>query len=168
MAVPKSKKSRAVLSFSGQEVHKEENTKQTAVLQASSTQLGRNAENIENAKEQTSRSGPTVKPTTKAKEAMASSARRPESPPASELSREVNDLIVQLTELLNNWNKYERPMLTTKAPSAKSDEDPIKIFATKIHSTNFSDQVHFVFATQFEVEEPETYARAMQCPNASQ
>ncbi len=59
-------------------------------------------------------------------------------------------------------------MLTTKAPSAKSDEDRIKILATKIHSTNSADQDHFVYATQFEVEESETYARAMQCPNVPQ
>lgn len=54
-------------------------------------------------------------------------------------------------------------------PSAESDEaDPIKIHATKIHSTNSPDQVHFVCATQFDVEEPETYPRAMQGPNAPQ
>ena len=152
-AAPKSKKSRAVSSLSGQEVHKEENTKQTAALKASSTQLGRNAENTENAKEQTSRSGRRVKPTAKAKEPMSSSARRPESLPTSEPSREVNDYIVQLTDLLDNRNKYERPMPTTKAPSAKSDEHPIKILESKIHSPNSSDQDHFVFATQFEVEE---------------
>ncbi len=52
-----------------------------------------------------------------------------------------------------------------KAPSAKSDEYPIKILATKIHSTNSADKDHFVFATQFEVEEPKIYARAMQYPN---
>ncbi len=39
-AAPKSKKSRAVSSLISQEVHKEENTKQTAALKASSTQLG--------------------------------------------------------------------------------------------------------------------------------
>ena len=93
-AALKSKKGRAVSSLIGQEVHKEENMKQTAALKASSTQLGRNAENTKNAKEQTSRSGRTVKPTAKATEAMASSARRPESPPTSEPSREVFDLIV--------------------------------------------------------------------------
>ncbi len=104
-ATPKSKKGRAVSSPIGQKVHKEENTKQTAALKASSTQLGQNAKNTDNAKEQTSRSGRTVKPTAKAKEAMASSARRPEPPLTSEPSREVNDLIAQLTELLDNWNK---------------------------------------------------------------
>ncbi len=93
-AAPKSMKSRAVSSLIGQEVHKKENMKQTATLKASSTQLGRNAENTENGKEQTSRSGCTVKPTAKAKEAMASLARRLEPPPTSEPSREVNDLIV--------------------------------------------------------------------------
>ncbi len=59
-------------------------------------------------------------------------------------------------------------MPTTKAPPAKSNKDPIKILATKIHPTNSADQDHFVYATQFEVKEPETYARAMQCPNAPQ
>ena len=97
---------------------------------------------------------------------MSSSAQRLEPLPTSEPSREVNDLIVQPTELLDNWNEYERPMPTTEAPSAKSDEDLIEILATKIHSTNSADQDHFVYATQFDVEEPETYARAMQWPNA--
>ena len=97
---------------------------------------------------------------------MASSTRRPEPPPTSEPSREVNNLIVQLTELLDNRNEYERPIPTTEALSAKNNEDLIKIFATKIHSTNSANQDHFVYVTQFDVEEPETYARAMQCPNA--
>ncbi len=70
--------------------------------------------------------------------------------------------------MLDNWNEYERPMPTTEAPSAKNDEDPIEIFATKIHSINSDGQNHFVYATQFDVKVSETYARAMQCLNAPQ
>ena len=51
---------------------------------------------------------------------------------------------------------------------ANNETDPIKILVTKIHSANAPDQDHYVCSTQFDVEEPETYARTMQGPNAPQ
>lgn len=47
-------------------------------------------------------------------------------------------------------------------------EDPINILATRIHAANAIDQSHFACVSQFDVEEPETYAKAMQGPNAPQ
>lgn len=52
--------------------------------------------------------------------------------------------------------------------SANNETDTIKIFVTKIHSANAPDQDHYICSIQFDVEEPETYARAMQGPNAPQ
>lgn len=118
----------------------EENTKQTSA-----------------SKEQTSRSSRIVNPTAKAREGMASSAWGPKPPPTREPSREVNELIVQLKELFKIWNEYD----IREAKALPSDEDPIKILATKIHSTNSPDQDHFICATQFDVEELKTYVRAM-------
>lgn len=48
------------------------------------------------------------------------------------------------------------------------EEDPIIILAIKINSVNAGDYNQFVCVTQFDTEEPETYARAMQEPNATQ
>lgn len=60
-------------------------------------------------------------------------------------------------------------MFTREIPSAKSNKtDLIKILATKIPSTNSFDQNHFVCVTQFDVEEPETYAKTLQGRNAPQ
>lgn len=42
------------------------------------------------------------------------------------------------------------------------------ILATKINSVNARDYDQFVCATQFDTEEPKTYARAIQGPNATQ
>lgn len=42
------------------------------------------------------------------------------------------------------------------------------ILATKINSVNATDYDQFVCATQFDIEEPETYARAVQGPYAAQ
>lgn len=58
----------AVLSLTGQMSHDTGSTKHNT------TQLGRKVENTEIAKEQTSRSGRIIKPTAKAKDAIASSS----------------------------------------------------------------------------------------------
>lgn len=77
---------------------------------------------------------------------------------------EVDELIIQLTELLDSWDSCEGPSAT---PTPTNDDiDPIKILVTKIHSANAQDQEHYICSTQFDVEEPQSYARAMQCPNA--
>ncbi len=145
----------------------------TGSTKHTTAQLGRKVENTETVKERTSRSGRIVKPTAKAKDANASSSSRirgknPASPkelPWIDPSPEVGKLIIQLTELLDNWDSCEGPA----TPTPTIDEtDPIKIFVTKIHSANAQDQDHYICSTQLDVEEPETYARTMQCPNAPQ
>ena len=55
----------------------------------------------------------------------------------------------------------------TREETELEHEDPLKILATRIDSTNAVDQDQFVCSTQFDVEKPETYARAMQGPNAT-
>lgn len=52
-----------------------------------------------------------------------------------------------------------------KAGTLPSNEDFMKIYVTKIHSTDPPDYDHFLYATQFGIEEPETYAKTMQYPN---
>lgn len=47
-------------------------------------------------------------------------------------------------------------------------EDPVVPLASKVHTANAGDLDQFVCSTQFDVKEPETYARAMQGPNAVQ
>lgn len=140
----------------------------------------------------TSRTDRTVKPTAKAKDAMnsqataplsrksqktktAESAKRPSTqrvPSLPQQSLEVEDLIVQLTNILDNWDNDDSTnvMATHNQETSPTNEplegDPIRIFASKIHSANAVDQDHFACSTQLVVEEPETYARAMQGPNA--
>ena len=145
----------------------------TGSTKHTTAQLGRKVENTETVKGRTSRSGRIVKPTAKAKDANASSSSRirgkspasPEELPSIDPSPEVGKLIIQLTELLDNWESCEGP--ATPTPT-NNETDPIKVLVTKIHSANAQDQDHYVCSTQFDVEEPETYARAMQCPNAPQ
>lgn len=95
--------------------------------------------------------------------------------PIPQQSLEVESLIAQLAQLLElDWSLNESTnILTTqeehsKPDNASADEDPVKILATRIHDANAIDQSHFACVSQFDVEEPETYAKAMQGPNAPQ
>lgn len=99
---------------------------------------------------------------------MISLAWRPDPLSISKPSKEVNDLIIQLIELLENQNKYERAMPTTKTPLAKSNENSIKFLVTKIYSTNTANKDYFVCITQLNFEELKTYARAIEYSNAPQ
>lgn len=47
-------------------------------------------------------------------------------------------------------------------------EDPSIVLPTRIHAANAGDLDQFVGSTQFDVEEPETYTKAMQGPNATE
>lgn len=160
-----STKNPLVPSLAG-EAHDTESTKHTTA------QLGRKIEDAETVKERTSHSGRIVKPTAKARDANVSSLSsriQGNSPSSGKLplidpNPEVDELIIQLTQLLDNWDSCEGPSAT---PTPTNDDiDPIKILVTKIHSANAQDQDHYVCSTQLDVEEPESYARAMQCPNA--
>ncbi len=86
-------------------------------------------------------------------------------------------LIVQLTQLLDNWEEDARVLLTTQSEDLHSSEqndpliyaeDPTILLPAKIHAANAGDLDQFICSTQFDVEEPETYTRAMQGPNATE
>lgn len=96
--------------------------------------------------------------------------QKPLSP--TKQSSEIENLIVQLTTLLEDWDKAPNVSFTqsgedpTPEKEQLLEEDPMRILATKINSANAADHDQFSCSTQFDVEEPETYARAMQGPHA--
>ena len=94
--------------------------------------------------------------------------RKPLSP--TERSSEIENLVVQLTTLLENWDKGPNVNITQSMedPTPEEEEDPMRILATKINSANAVDHDQFTSSTQFDVEEPETYSRAMQGPHAAE
>ena len=105
------------------------------------------------------RTGRTVKLSAKARDARSPLGQK--STPA-EQSSEIEDLIVQLTHLLGAWEEDNINAMATQAEESESiQEDPLRILATKINSANAVDQDQFACSTQLDVEEPETYARAM-------
>lgn len=66
-------------------------------------------------------------------------------------------------------DKEERDIEDLKSTMKLSYEvDPIGILATKINSVNIINYDQFVCSTQFDIKEPETYARAIKGPLASQ
>ena len=98
---------------------------------------------------------------------LSAKARDARSPPGQkstpvEQSSEIEDLVVQLTHLLGAWEEDNINAMATQAEESESiQEDPLRILATKINSANAVDQDQFACSTQLDVEEPETYARAM-------
>lgn len=125
---------------------------------------------------QKSRTGRTVKLSAKAREAMNSPSYQ-KTPSSSEQSSEIEDLIVQLITLLENWDKDggTNVNVTQARHNPTPDEEPLLheggptvVLATKINSANAIDHDQLACSTQFDVEEPETYNRAMQGPNAAE
>ncbi len=113
-----------------------------------------------------SRSGRTVKLSAKARETFSQDRSIAGKKP------EVKNVILHLTDLLNSWdaNERERELQAEKRatrvcndlqldqPESPNEEDPMVLLATKINSVNAINYDQFVFATQFDTEEPETYA----------
>ena len=93
--------------------------------------------------------------------------QKPLSP--TERSSEIENLVVQLTTLLENWDKGLNVNITQSRedPIPKEEENPMRILATKINSANAVDYDQFTSSTQFDVEEPEMYSRVMQGPHAA-
>ena len=145
----------------------------------------------------TSRSGRKVKPTVKVldnnstKNSLLHSRRKVElaketsnagdnpAIPASTLSQstETQALIAQLTSLLEeDWESKQRvsTVSTDKSDGSQKlvevydEDDPLRILATKLMKANAGDPGDFAFATQFDVEELETYERAMSGPHSQQ
>lgn len=52
-------------------------------------------------------------------------------------------------------------------PESLNEEDLIVLLATKINSVNAKNYDQLVYTTQFDTEEPETYARAIPGPNVT-
>lgn len=108
------------------------------------------------------RAGRTVKPTPKAK----SKTTPPPSP------EDTDALITLLAKLLNDdWEQEQNisAFLTSIDDDVPDTSlDPLHILATSLHKANSTDPGDFVFSTQLDVEEPETYERAMSCPHAQQ
>lgn len=105
----------------------------------------------------TTQASRTVRPTEKSKYLK-------KTPPTPLPAENLQALVTQLTNLLNlDWNVPQ-----TDDTSAVAEEDPIRILASRLHSeANAPNESHFVCSTQHDVEEPESYIRAMQCPYAA-
>ena len=125
---------------------------------------------------QKSRTGRTVKPSTKALEATRHArihTSNQNSPPIPQKSADVEKLVVQLTTLLSNWDA-DASILATQAedqpeePDSNQAENPLVLLATRLSSANAGDLDQFVCSTQFDIEEPETYTRAMQSAHATE
>ena len=120
------------------------------------------------------RTGCTIKPSAKAKDARdeRESPSNPQKTPPLEQSSEIENLIVQLTNLLGSWDVndegIEVRLTQTEEDTKPGYKDPLRILATRINLANAVDQDQFVCSTQFDVEEPETYSRAMQGPNSAE
>lgn len=125
-----------LILFLVEQTHNIESTKHTTA------QLSQKVKYTMIIKEQISCSGYIVRPTVKGRDANASILLfwiRDNSPFSKKLllinpNPEVDKLIIQLTELLNNWDNSKglNEMLT----SINDDIDSIKIFVIKIYSVN--------------------------------
>lgn len=92
-----------------------------------------------------SRTGRTLRPTTKAKN---------------------QDLVAHLTKLLSlDWKsespKAEANAFLTQINKPDDEEDPLQILTSRLLRENATDPGEFAFATQLDVVEPETYNKAM-------
>lgn len=113
-----------------------------------------------------SRSGRTIKPSER----------------AMGQSLQTQELIAHLTKLLDHdWEdnsldldpstRADAFFINLDSDSTKSEhdaEDPLKILASRLLKANAGDPGEFAFATQIDVEEPETYSRAMSGTHAQQ
>lgn len=152
------------------------NAEQTDLLLAG--QKPKNSETLQQLSEQEipqrSRTGRTVKLSAKAQEAKAQAKptfASDQQTPHPLQRPEVERLIVQLTELLGNWEDDAKVLATRSEDHHTSElvkdplihaEDPSVLLATRIHAANAGDLDHFVGSTQFDVEEPERHTQG-QC-----
>lgn len=117
-------------------------------------------EKTSTAKPKQTRAGRIVKPTPKA------TTSTPPDP------NDIDALITLLAKLLNDdWEQEEKisVFLTSIDDDAPDTSlDSLDILATSLQKVNSTDPGDFVFLTQLEFEEPETYERAMSCSHAQQ
>ena len=84
-----------------------------------------------------------------------------------------NALITLLAKLLSkDWKEEEKisAFLTSIDKNDVPDTglDPLHLLATSLHKSNSTDPSNFVFSTQLDVMEPETYKQAMNGSHAQQ
>lgn len=83
-------------------------------------------------------------------------------------------LIIKLMDLLErDWESEEKVsafLTQLEDPSNERDDglDPIQILASTINKTSSIDNGDYAFATQLDIEEPETYEKAMSGTHAQQ
>ena len=99
-----------------------------------------------------SRSGRTLKPTKKSQN---------------------KELVAHLTTLLSlDWEaespEEEINAFLTQINEPNDEEDPLRILTSRLLRENAADQGEFAFATQLDVEEPETYNKAMSGSHAQE
>lgn len=80
-----------------------------------------------------------------------------------ERNMKIENLVIQLTTLLENWDKSPNVSITQSKEDFTIEEkkDPIRILAIKINSANVVDHDQFTSFIQFDVKELETYFGAM-------
>ncbi len=97
-------------------------------------------------------------------------------------SLQTQELIAHLTKLLDHdWENNNLDLdvdsskkadafltnLDTDSSNPDQDaEDPLRILASRLLKANAGNPGKFAFATQIDVEEPETYSRSMSTPHA--
>lgn len=102
----------------------------------------------------TSRTGRMIKLSAKARDAI------------TKQSPEVEDLIVKLTHLLQNWK--DKTITPAWESENMQSDDFLVIMATRVYAANAADQDQFFCSTQLDIKKPETYARVMQDPNTAE
>ncbi len=83
-------------------------------------------------------------------------------PDAKEQNPKIENLIIQLTHLLQNWDIESKESENTQL------DDPLMILITRVNAANAADQDQCVCSIQLDVKEPEAYARTMQGPNVAE
>ncbi len=86
----------------------------------------------------TSRIGHTIKLSAKARDAKHLSDQRLST---KEQNPEIENLIVQLTHLLQNWDTQSEESENTQL------DDPLIILATRVNTANIADQDQFAYST---------------------
>lgn len=96
--------------------------------------------------------------------------------PKSQTNSRDKALLTQLVTLLDNdWGEtgkvtalLDRCYNDDSGSKVEPETDPLHILATAIHKANAGDASEFTSSTQLDVEEPETYERAIYGPHGQQ
>lgn len=132
--------------------------------ESSASEEETNAQKSPPKKQTTTRAGRTIKPTPKSK--------------TNGRDKDIKALITHLASLLDkDWEENDKVTAfpasccnNSEDPGAEVDSeiDPLHILASVIHKADAEDASEFAMSTQLDVEEAETYERAMNGPHAQQ